>query len=55
MKFEIFDHIERRDDVGLAQLYEERLQLMERADEAGVYSYHIAVNCSVLGSGVGGV
>ena len=42
MKFGIFDHIERRDDVGLAQLYEERLQLMELADEAGVYSYHIA-------------
>ncbi len=42
MKFGIFDHIERRDDVGLAQLYEERLQLMELADEAGIYSYHIA-------------
>ena len=34
MKFGIFDHIERRDDVGLAQQYEERLQLMELADEA---------------------
>ena len=42
MKFGIFDHIERRDDVGLAQLYEERLQLTELADEAGIYSYHIA-------------
>jgi alkanesulfonate monooxygenase SsuD/methylene tetrahydromethanopterin reductase-like flavin-dependent oxidoreductase (luciferase family) len=42
MKFGIFDHIERRDDVELAQQYEERLQLMEQADEAGIYSYHIA-------------
>jgi alkanesulfonate monooxygenase SsuD/methylene tetrahydromethanopterin reductase-like flavin-dependent oxidoreductase (luciferase family) len=42
MKFGVFDHIERRDDVGLGQLYEERLQLMELADEGGLYSYHIA-------------
>ncbi|MDA0352840.1 MAG: LLM class flavin-dependent oxidoreductase [Chloroflexi bacterium] len=42
MKFGIFDHIERRDDVGLAQQYEERLQLMELAEEAGIYSYHVA-------------
>jgi alkanesulfonate monooxygenase SsuD/methylene tetrahydromethanopterin reductase-like flavin-dependent oxidoreductase (luciferase family) len=42
MKFGIFDHIERRDDVGQAQQYEERLQLMEQADAAGIYSYHIA-------------
>jgi alkanesulfonate monooxygenase SsuD/methylene tetrahydromethanopterin reductase-like flavin-dependent oxidoreductase (luciferase family) len=42
MKFGIFDHMERRDDAGLQQLYEERLQLMELADEAGIYSYHIA-------------
>lgn len=42
MKFGIFDHIERRDDVGQAQQFEERLQLMEIADAAGVYSYHVA-------------
>ena len=42
MKFGIFDHIERRDDVDTGQLYEERLQLMELADEAGIYSYHVA-------------
>lgn len=42
MKFGIFDHIERRDDAGIAQQYEERLQLMSQADEAGVYSYHVA-------------
>lgn len=42
MKFGIFDHIERRDDVGQAQQYEERLQLMELADAGGIYSYHVA-------------
>lgn len=42
MKFGIFDHIERRDDVGIAQQYEERLQLMELADSLGIYSYHVA-------------
>lgn len=42
MKFGIFDHIERRDDVPLHQQYEERLQLMEQADVAGIYSYHVA-------------
>ena len=42
MKFGIFDHIERRDDVDTAQQYEERLQLMAQADEAGIYSYHVA-------------
>ena len=42
MKFGIFDHIERRDDVGLQQQYEERLQLMEQADAGGIYSYHVA-------------
>ena len=42
MKFGIFDHIERRDDAGIAQQYEERLQLMEQADAAGIYSYHVA-------------
>lgn len=42
MKFGIFDHIERRDDAGIAQQYEERLQLMAQADEAGIYSYHVA-------------
>jgi len=42
MKFGIFDHIERRADVDLAQQFEERLQLMAQADEAGFYSYHVA-------------
>lgn len=42
MKFGIFDHLERRHDCNLPQQYEERLQLMAQADEAGVYSYHFA-------------
>lgn len=42
MRFGIFDHFERRDDVGIAETYEQRLQLMEQADAAGFYSYHVA-------------
>jgi len=39
--FGIFDHLERR-EVPLEQLYEERLQLLEAADRAGIFCYHIA-------------
>ncbi len=39
--FGIFDHLERR-DVPLDQLYEERLQLIEAADRAGIFCYHLA-------------
>jgi alkanesulfonate monooxygenase SsuD/methylene tetrahydromethanopterin reductase-like flavin-dependent oxidoreductase (luciferase family) len=41
LRFGIFDHI---DDAGvpLAQLYEDRLRLAERYDEAGFYAYHCA-------------
>lgn len=42
MHYGIFDHLERRSDVGLAQQYEERLQLVEFADRAGFYGYHVA-------------
>lgn len=42
MKFGIFDHLERRHDCDLTQQYEERLQLMAQADEAGIYGYHVA-------------
>ena len=42
MKFGIFDHLERRPGVDLAQQYEERLQLLEQADASGIYGYHIA-------------
>ncbi len=39
--FGIFDHLDRR-DVPVGQIYEERLQLLESADAAGFYSYHLA-------------
>jgi alkanesulfonate monooxygenase SsuD/methylene tetrahydromethanopterin reductase-like flavin-dependent oxidoreductase (luciferase family) len=42
MKFGIFDHLERRHDCDLTKQYEERLQLMAQADEAGVYGHPIA-------------
>jgi alkanesulfonate monooxygenase SsuD/methylene tetrahydromethanopterin reductase-like flavin-dependent oxidoreductase (luciferase family) len=42
MRFGIFDHVERRNDVGLAQQYEERLQFAATADAAGFYCYHVA-------------
>ncbi len=49
--FGIFDHLERR-DVPLDQEYEERLQLLEAADRAGFFCYHIAEHHSTpLGMG----
>lgn len=39
--FGIFDHIERRDE-NLGELYEGRLRLLEAADAAGFFCYHIA-------------
>lgn len=49
IKFGIFDHLERR-DVPLEQLYEERLRLIEAADAAGIYCYHLAEHhCTPLG------
>ena len=41
VSFGIFDHLERR-EVPLEQLYEERLQLLEAADRAGIFCYHLA-------------
>ena len=41
MKFGIFDHLERC-EIPLEQLYRERLQLIEAADEAGFFCYHVA-------------
>ncbi len=49
IKFGIFDHLERR-DIPLEQLYEERLSLIEGADAAGIYCYHLAEHhCTPLG------
>ena len=41
MRFGIFDHMEHA-DVALGDLYEQRLQLLEAADEAGFWGYHKA-------------
>lgn len=41
LAFGIFDWIDRR-SVPLRQIYEERLQLLEAADEAGFFCYHLA-------------
>lgn len=41
MRFGIFDHLEQH-DVALSALYEQRLQLLEAADEAGFWCYHKA-------------
>jgi alkanesulfonate monooxygenase SsuD/methylene tetrahydromethanopterin reductase-like flavin-dependent oxidoreductase (luciferase family) len=42
MKFGIFDHVDRQDDRPLAQEFDERLEYVKAADEAGFYGYHIA-------------
>lgn len=39
--FGIFDHLDQR-DAPIHQVYAERLELLQAADEAGFYSYHIA-------------
>lgn len=41
MRFGIFDHMEHRGNE-LSQLYAERLEMLERADEAGFWCYHKA-------------
>ncbi len=41
MKLGLFDHLDRN-DVPLPRFYEERLQLIEAADVAGIDSYHLA-------------
>ena len=42
MKFGIFDHIDRQDDIPIAQTFEERLKLLEIADTKDFYAYHLA-------------
>jgi alkanesulfonate monooxygenase SsuD/methylene tetrahydromethanopterin reductase-like flavin-dependent oxidoreductase (luciferase family) len=41
-KFGIFDHMERRKDESVADLFEGRLQFLEAADTAGIDTYHLA-------------
>jgi alkanesulfonate monooxygenase SsuD/methylene tetrahydromethanopterin reductase-like flavin-dependent oxidoreductase (luciferase family) len=40
MQFGIFDYIDRRDEP-LSQTYEERMQLLQEADQGGFYGYHV--------------
>lgn len=42
IEFGIFDHLDRRPDIGLAQTYEDRLRLIEAYDRAGFATYQIA-------------
>jgi alkanesulfonate monooxygenase SsuD/methylene tetrahydromethanopterin reductase-like flavin-dependent oxidoreductase (luciferase family) len=42
LQFGLFDHIDRAGDRSLAQQYDERLQLIAAADQAGFYAYHLA-------------
>ena len=46
MKFGVFDHVDRReqaaDETPINELYEERLKMVEAAEQAGFYAYHVA-------------
>jgi len=42
LKFGIFDHMERREDENIADLFEGRLKFLEAADAAGIDGYHLA-------------
>jgi alkanesulfonate monooxygenase SsuD/methylene tetrahydromethanopterin reductase-like flavin-dependent oxidoreductase (luciferase family) len=42
LKFGIFDWIDRNDRLSLAETYEQRLRMLELADEAGIWCYHLA-------------
>jgi alkanesulfonate monooxygenase SsuD/methylene tetrahydromethanopterin reductase-like flavin-dependent oxidoreductase (luciferase family) len=42
LQFGLFDHIDLAGDRPLAQQYDERLQLIAAADDAGFYAYHLA-------------
>jgi alkanesulfonate monooxygenase SsuD/methylene tetrahydromethanopterin reductase-like flavin-dependent oxidoreductase (luciferase family) len=42
LQFGLFDHIDRSEDRSLAQQYDERLQFVAAADNAGFYAYHLA-------------
>ena len=41
MKFGIFDHLDRN-ELPMAQYYEERLKLVELYDRTGFHAYHVA-------------
>jgi alkanesulfonate monooxygenase SsuD/methylene tetrahydromethanopterin reductase-like flavin-dependent oxidoreductase (luciferase family) len=42
LQFGWWDHFEQRDDMPLWQQYDERIELIQRAEQHGFYGYHIA-------------
>ncbi len=42
LEFGIFDWLEYQPDVALADTFEDRLRMLELADELGFYTYHLA-------------
>jgi hypothetical protein len=40
MKFGIFDYIDRRDEP-LHKMYDERIALLQAAEDAGFHAYHL--------------
>ncbi len=42
LEFGMFDHMEMQHDIGLDQLYRERLDLLALADRLGIWGYHLA-------------
>lgn len=42
VEFGMFDWIDRRQPGALEELYEDRLRLLQEADGAGFYCYHLA-------------
>jgi alkanesulfonate monooxygenase SsuD/methylene tetrahydromethanopterin reductase-like flavin-dependent oxidoreductase (luciferase family) len=42
MQFGWWDHFEQRSDIPLSQQYDERMTLIQRAEEHGFYGYHVA-------------
>ena len=42
MKFGVFDHVDRGRDIPIADLYEDRLRMVERYEAAGIHCYHVA-------------
>ena len=41
LKFGIFDHLDRG-SLSIAELYDQRLQIIEQYDQAGFFAYHLA-------------
>ena len=42
MKIGIFDHVEKLPSLSLSKQYSDRISLVQRADDLGFYSYHVA-------------